>query len=1058
MSLLLERARAWRRQRARALLCEGGGRLLAWSLAALSAALWLDELLVLPRAARAVLWLAGLAAALAGAGLLVWRPWRRNLWPAVLEGAARRFPGLRQHLAAAWELMRKPPAHTSLQLARAHVESTEALIAALPDRPAFRWEPSGHLRRAAAAALLGALTWPWLGQASWTRVLAPWRDLALETFVSVQPGDSVWGLGAPAEISASLTAAAGGPRRAAETRLWLRTTGPWSPVPWERQSGPGASFAVASVTEPLEYRLTWRGIASRVYRLSPESVPQLESLQARLAGAAAAVPLSGAEPLTARRGTWVRISGRPNQELAKALLRAEFLPAPAPMRCAPGSCDAGFTAAQDGRFQFDLETPDGRRDPAPIVYALKVLPDEPPSAQLLSPVQPVQADPSDTLPVAYAARDDSALSRVVLLVQVPGRPPQELTLRRFGREAPKDHVGDYPWSLSELPVGARILFRIKAYDDAAPAQSGVSEPGSVEIRDFAAAHLAAARSWSAAEAALGRLAGREERLRDLYAAGDIAAARRELAGLPEAWKAAATAAEELARAMEADAYANPGLREELSGLAGRLKDSAGRDLPAAAAADRAGDAEGARVRHARLAAAARSAERLLKEGRPLQELQDFYLQAGRMSQDGEQLAAELEALSGSGKARPSEEALRQVQKAIKSLQERMDRLQKAIAALPQARPGAEEERSRRGYGMPLLAAQTSADALQAALRAGDYAAAAAIAKELAAQLAAVEGAVTAAAAAAAAGAAARQGSSRLERLRARWSEVVEGQTRLVEKSQSLEERRRQLFLAAQKDLLARLASEESVLLSSAAALGKAFPAQALPIMQALRDELSSGRAERAPGLARSASAELRRAVSGEALGWFVSAQEEISRRLWEAPDSSAPPQPDEETSAAARRQAEVRLQTAALQRDLESLAEELGAAPPGAAAVLEAAQGEQGSAEKDLAGGDAASALGHQGKALDLLEQGGQDLQRSAAAQKQIEIGIGEGFSQPAGGARLDPGGAGMGSRLGRVPLPQAKDYLPPKELREELERSLRESRPASYDELIKEYFKRISQ
>jgi hypothetical protein len=51
-----------------------------------------------------------------------------------------------------------------------------------------------------------------------------------------------------------------------------------------------------------------------------------------------------------------------------------------------------------------------------------------------------------------------------------------------------------------------------------------------------------------------------------------------------------------------------------------------------------------------------------------------------------------------------------------------------------------------------------------------------------------------------------------------------------------------------------------------------------------------------------------------------------------------------------------------------------------------------------------------------------------------------------------------MGARIEPVPLPRARDYMPSKELREELERSLRERRPAAYDPVIKEYFKRISQ
>jgi hypothetical protein len=192
--------------------------------------------------------------------------------------------------------------------------------------------------------------------------------------------------------------------------------------------------------------------------------------------------------------------------------------------------------------------------------------------------------------------------------------------------------------------------------------------------------------------------------------------------------------------------------------------------------------------------------------------------------------------------------------------------------------------------------------------------------------------------------------------------------------------------------------------------------------------------------------------------WFAAAQEEIGRQLAAAPASPPPSAPDAETSAAAQGQAEVRGKTAGLQHDLESLAEDLGAEPPEAAGKLEAAQGEQDAAEGALGRGDSGGALTHQEKALELLEQGGQDLQRSAAAQKQIEIGISAGFNQQTGGVRPMSRGGSLGSSMEPVALPKAQDYLPPKELREELERSLHEKRPSAYDDVIKEYFKRISQ
>ena len=154
--------------------------------------------------------------------------------------------------------------------------------------------------------------------------------------------------------------------------------------------------------------------------------------------------------------------------------------------------------------------------------------------------------------------------------------------------------------------------------------------------------------------------------------------------------------------------------------------------------------------------------------------------------------------------------------------------------------------------------------------------------------------------------------------------------------------------------------------------------------------------------------------------WFAAAQEEIGRRLAEAPAAPPPSGPDAETAAAAHRQAEVKGKTAGLQHELESLAEDLGAAPPEAAGKLEAAQGEQGSAEGDLGRGDSGGALTHQEKALELLEQGGQDLQRSAAAQKQIEIGINAGFSQPASGVR-SMSGAGVWARASSCAFAQGQ-------------------------------------
>ncbi|MDD5656566.1 MAG: hypothetical protein PHF00_04855, partial [Elusimicrobia bacterium] len=266
MGELAERTRAWRRQRSWLLLREGAARLLCAGLCALTVLLWLDAVFLLSRPAREALGAAAVLAFAAGWVFVLRRPWRTDAWPAVIEAAAAEHPSLRPYLGSAWDLSRARPRHASRRLAQAHLEATEALLAGLPPRPVFRWVPSRPLRLLAVLGLAGALSWPWLGRASWERVLTPWRDVALERFVVLEPGDCVWTAGQPAAITARLVAG-GGPAAAGDVQLWLKASDSWRRAAWERREERRAVLSVPAVVEPLWYRATWRGLASRSYRL-----------------------------------------------------------------------------------------------------------------------------------------------------------------------------------------------------------------------------------------------------------------------------------------------------------------------------------------------------------------------------------------------------------------------------------------------------------------------------------------------------------------------------------------------------------------------------------------------------------------------------------------------------------------------------------------------------------------------------------------------------------------------------------------------------------------------
>ena len=1066
---LPKKARTWRREFLGSAALEGASRLAGWGLAALAALLWTDRAFSLPQGVREALWLLGGAAALAAAYALLLRPWLGFDWGMIFEAAAREFPELKEYLRPAWEFLRgSPDPRTSEELKAAHLERTDRLLQSLAERKVFPWRPGRSARRGALAALLAGVSLPWLGAGpSWERVLAPWREVPLESFVKVSPGDAAVDWGASAVLTARWEPGSAAARDNEDLQLWVREASGWKKSPWDRLGGREASFTIAELTAPLQYRVRWRDLSSRSYRLTPVPVPQLESLRARVfgRGRSALAALQSAEPLSVLRGSWVAITGRPNQALAKAAMRLSSSPVPIPMRLVPsGDYEGSFQVLEDAALHFELETPDGREDGHPVVYPIKALADQPPKIELLSPLVPLEASPADTIPIAYSANDDGGLARISLVLREPGKAEKEIPLEKLPKQ-PLDFVGDYPLELSAFGPG-KLEFHLKVLDNAQPPQSGLSEKGVIEVVDFESAHAAAAARWLSAEKDLDELSARQEKVRGRLAAGaeaalspqEAAELEADSAGLPESWERAAESASELAGAMEADAYANPGLSAQARSLSEQLDRARRQDLPAALQAAQDGQWGQARKRHERLSELARKGRRFLSEGKRLQGLEDFFTQAGRMSETGSELRSGLESLAGRAGG-PSTEELRKLNESLAKLQKQMDSFEKALGALPKAAPQSAEDGSRRAYSMPLEAARDSARALQEALASGDYAAAARLAGELEEELSQIQKALSAAALDAAKSPGGRA-SQRLQKAQAMWSELIDEQAGVIEETQRLDDARLERLLKAQKDLLSELARRQGALISSAAAQGLAISAPVASRMKAVQAEFE----ERAAGRAREALAEISAALRAagaldqrrESYEWFAAAEDDIRRRLEEGPP---PPENvvDAGSSAAARRQGEVRGKTGELGKEVESAAEDSGADLGDALDTLDKAQLEQSAAEGALNRGDSAEGLRREQGALDLLEQGNEQASRQSRGQGAVESAMTEPFSRPRIGVRGARGGE-SGSDLGPVPLPRAADFRPPKEIREELEKSLKEKRPEAYDALIKEYFKRIAQ
>jgi hypothetical protein len=1054
---LSDRARAWRAQRRRAILLEAGAVAAAGSAAALGAVALADRFAGLPqglRAAALAAWAAWLARELWRRGV---RPWREAGWDQVFDAAARAWPETRALLASAWSLRAGAlSSGTSEELRAEHLARADRLAAGLPDRPLFVWAPSRAARAlAAAAAAVLAANAAWGDRASWARALAPWRDPALERWVEVAPGDARLDWGAPAEVRAR-PSAEGAERgvRAAELSLESRGgDGTWRALPWSRVAGGEAAWASAGLTAPLDYRVRWRGLVGRPLRLEPVPPPRWASATAVVRGTRGEkrFALGADAAVAARRGDWIGVEAASEGPLSSAALRLSDEPTPQAMRFEGGLWRGGFLARRDASLTFALVSADGRRDPSPPVYAVRVAADEPPTVELLSPQAPLVASPRDSVPVAYAARDDGAVARLALVVRVAGRPDE---VRPIAAPSPPqaEVLGDYALALDGLAPGTRAEFWVEAWDDASPPQLGRSASGTVEIVDADAAHRDALAARAAADAALERAAALAEAARDASHAGDLAASRADTERLRAAWEEARARAAEWARRAASDPRGDPGLAEEAASAAEELARAGAEGLPEAARALARADARGAEREQAALAEEARGVQRALRAGAESQSAQDVADRAHDAGSEAERVARDSERLAARGKdgsVSPAE--LENLRRAAAELEKALEDLRRAAQELAARSPGSTPESAE---SMDMAQARADAAEISRALAAGDVAGAARAARRLADRMRRLSEQLDQVGRLAAA-ARAQRGAETASRVRRAWDEAARAQEAAVEAARPVDGARRGRLLVAQKELLARLDAE---IAGARAALAPAPPGPSpLRGAQIQADEglrrLRAGDAVGAALFLRDAASRLRSPAAGrDADG----ARARAAAALSAAADAlqSGPPAPAPDPAGArpaAEAESRARLSADRLRAAVSDAARGFGFLSGRLARRVDAAREEEGAAETALRGGDGGEGLSRAEAALAILEEGSRDAESAESAAA----------ASAAASARPSGGGGGVravaGSRLERVRLPSALDYRPPSDLREELRRSLSEPRPSAADSEVKQYLERLA-
>ncbi len=462
---------------------------------------------------------AGIAAlVLAVAGLLRARP----SFEAYLERIEDRFPAVRSWLRNALDFERRPPAHTSPELARALGDETSRRLAEVPlvaMRPALEARrPLAAMAIALAFVAALGLVLPARTERSWHTLLDP-RTAAPPVRLEVEPGSVTVTPGAALAVRARVWGTTARPRL-------LRDGSPADAGTHEGDGDGGERlwrFDLTQLTRSLDYRVRVAGIESPRYHVTLAGTPQPVSFEIEIHPPAyARLPVQrGAATrgdLTALRGSRALIEVLFDRDLEALEAAAPGAPARPWRALNPRRWRGEIAIRQAGDYELRAlarTAQDELGGEGRFRYPIQPLADAPPILTVRVPEGDMDLPAGQQVPYEVLGQDDLGLTELRLQVRKDADATwTDLTLARFAG-GPREARASARWDAAPLGLlpGQSASFRFQLFDDAEGGR-GVATSATYELRfpSLAELYQDLERGQDSVQGALEKVADRAQEL------------------------------------------------------------------------------------------------------------------------------------------------------------------------------------------------------------------------------------------------------------------------------------------------------------------------------------------------------------------------------------------------------------------------------------------------------------------------------------------------------------------------------------------------------------------
>jgi hypothetical protein len=257
------------------------------------------------------------------------------------------------------------------------------------------------------------------------RLMAPWKfvpSAGSVEIVRVVPGDVDVLIGSSQEISVEIK----NPGNLSHTATLFPTVQgePESALPMiEDESRQHYTLTLPSILKPLTYRLEIGDTQTQQYRISVREKPVVTDAEVTYHFPAylgrSNETLSHAQlDLEAPQYTEVELLLHVSTPIRKGFVELGSKPYPGRVADDGQSMTVQFPLLKDGTYIIRLFNDAGHTDSSPRLNRIKVLPDLPPTVELLKPTQHSTATPGSEIPVAIRAGDDHGIHHLRLEMKI----------------------------------------------------------------------------------------------------------------------------------------------------------------------------------------------------------------------------------------------------------------------------------------------------------------------------------------------------------------------------------------------------------------------------------------------------------------------------------------------------------------------------------------------------------------------------------------------------------------------------------------------------------------